>query len=130
MNNIETIKSKLRSFIGTKKIKATPMTWGSIANSVEFLSLKTETPDSHRKRLGIWSNILIPNIAMILDLTDMFRGHLRRCLKNEVSRNPDDQGFYTSHGRFVDRREAYKIAFEAGQITEKFDRLLISEDLY
>ena len=28
MNNIETIKSKLRPFIGTKKIKATPMTWG------------------------------------------------------------------------------------------------------
>lgn len=28
MNNIESIKSKLRPFIGTKKIKATPMTWG------------------------------------------------------------------------------------------------------
>ena len=28
MNNIETIKSKLRPFVGTKKIKATPMTWG------------------------------------------------------------------------------------------------------
>lgn len=28
MSNIESIKSKLRPFIGTKKIKATPMTWG------------------------------------------------------------------------------------------------------
>lgn len=28
MSNIETIKSKLRPFVGTKKIKATPMTWG------------------------------------------------------------------------------------------------------
>ena len=28
MNNIESIKSNLRPFIGTKKIKATPMTWG------------------------------------------------------------------------------------------------------
>lgn len=28
MNNIESIKSKLRPFVGTKKIKATPMTWG------------------------------------------------------------------------------------------------------
>lgn len=28
MSNIESIKSNLRPFIGTKKIKATPMTWG------------------------------------------------------------------------------------------------------
>lgn len=28
MSNSETIKSKLRPFVGTKKIKATPMTWG------------------------------------------------------------------------------------------------------
>lgn len=28
MSNIETIKSKLRPFVGTKKVKATPMTWG------------------------------------------------------------------------------------------------------
>lgn len=28
MSNIETIKSKLRPFVGTKKIKATPMKWG------------------------------------------------------------------------------------------------------
>lgn len=35
---------------------------------------------------------------------------------NELSRKPQDQGFYTSKGRFVDRREAMKIAFEAGQL--------------
>jgi len=28
MSNIESIKSNLRPFVGTKKIKATPMTWG------------------------------------------------------------------------------------------------------
>lgn len=28
MSNVESIKSRLRLFVGTKKIKATPMTWG------------------------------------------------------------------------------------------------------
>lgn len=39
------------------------------------------------------------------------------------------QGFMTSLDRFVDRKEAGKIAFEAGQITKQTD-CLISEDLY
>lgn len=30
-----------------------------------------------------------------------------------------DQGFYTSKGRFVDRIEAMKIAYEAGQVSEE-----------
>lgn len=45
--------------------------------------------------------------------------------------------FYTSRGRFVDRYEATKIAFEAGQLTKSsvYDkqgkiRPLFSEDLY
>ena len=42
---------------------------------------------------------------------------------------PYDQGFITSLDHFVDREEAGKIAFEAGQIT-KLSRTLISEDLY
>lgn len=36
--------------------------------------------------------------------------------RGEVSTKLFDQGFYTSQGRFVDRIEAYKIAFNAGQL--------------
>ena len=55
--------------------------------------------------------------------------------KDEVSRDISDQGFYTSLGRFVDRIEAYKIAFNAGQLkspdySNEYDYRLISEDLY
>jgi len=38
-----------------------------------------------------------------------------------------EQGFLTSLGRFVDRKEAAKIAFESGQTEKKYERLL-SED--
>ena len=47
----------------------------------------------------------------------------------DISRDPYDQGFYTSKGRFVNREEAAKIAFEAGQIDEQ-KKTLFSEDLY
>lgn len=51
--------------------------------------------------------------------------------KDEVSRNPEDQGFYTSKGRFVDRYEACKIAKESGQIEVDDEKtVLYSEDLY
>lgn len=51
--------------------------------------------------------------------------------KGEVSREPEDQGFYTSFGRFVDRYEACKIAKEAGQIeVDDENTVLYSEDLY
>jgi len=55
--------------------------------------------------------------------------------RGEVSTNIYDQGFYTSQGRFVDRIEAYKIAFNAGQLkspnyTNDNEYRLISEDLY
>lgn len=39
------------------------------------------------------------------------------------------QGFLTSLGRFVDRREAGKIAYKAGQV-ERPNLFLTSEDLY
>lgn len=51
--------------------------------------------------------------------------------KGEVSKKSEDQGFYTSKGRFVDRREACKIAKEAGQIEVDDEKtVLYSEDLY
>ena len=40
-----------------------------------------------------------------------------------------EKGFYTSKGRFVDRTEAAKIAYECGQTSELKD-ILYSEDLY
>jgi hypothetical protein len=40
-----------------------------------------------------------------------------------------EQGFYTSKGRYVNRAEAAKIAYAAGQIKEPTDKLF-SEDLY
>lgn len=49
-----------------------------------------------------------------------------------VERNPYSQGFYTSHGRYVNRKDAYKIAMEAGQISGEYNEngILFSEDLY
>ena len=40
------------------------------------------------------------------------------------------QGFYTSWGRFVDRKEALQIAKDAGQVEETNFNQLYSEDLY
>lgn len=37
----------------------------------------------------------------------------------ELSLESGCMGFYTSFGRFVDRTEAMKLAFECGQVTEK-----------
>lgn len=42
MSNIETIKSKLRPFVGTKKIKATPMTWGQYCELRELKPVEDE----------------------------------------------------------------------------------------
>lgn len=43
---------------------------------------------------------------------------------------PATQGFVTSLDRFVDREEAWKIAFDAGQIKDESNKTLFSEDLY
>lgn len=48
---------------------------------------------------------------------------------NIVSIGSDAQGFMTSNGRFVDRKEAGKIAFECGQINAE-SQYLFSEDIY
>jgi hypothetical protein len=41
----------------------------------------------------------------------------------------DPQGFVTDDGRFVEREEAAKIAFDAGQI-QKPKKVLFSEDVF
>lgn len=48
----------------------------------------------------------------------------------EVSRNPKDQGFYTSKGRFVTREEGLEIARASGQVKDIIGGVLTSEDLY
>jgi hypothetical protein len=59
-----------------------------------------------------------------------------RRFEGEVDKSPKAQGFYTSKGRFVNRKEAMEIAYNAGQVSidvAKFDgefRNLFSEDLY
>jgi len=56
--------------------------------------------------------------------------------EGEVSKKQKDQGFYTSRGRFVDRKEAFMIAYHANQIPiSLYDERgsngkLFSEDLY
>jgi len=40
------------------------------------------------------------------------------------------EGFLTTDNFFVDRKKAYTIALEAGQIHNKIIKLLFSEDLY
>jgi hypothetical protein len=44
----------------------------------------------------------------------------------EVSRKQEDQGFYTSKGRFVEREEAMYIAWKAGQVTN--EKAFIGDD--
>lgn len=39
------------------------------------------------------------------------------------------QGFVTECGKFLDRKEAARVAFEAGQVKELYP-ILMSEDLY
>lgn len=53
---------------------------------------------------------------------------LARFGKNKLDANR--QGFYTSYGRFVDRRLAMKIAIAAEQVKDNGQTFLYSEDLY
>lgn len=50
-------------------------------------------------------------------------------LTNHPVKRKDMEGFLTSQNRFVSRKEAGQIAFEAGQIDEPTD-CLFSEDIY
>ena len=51
------------------------------------------------------------------DILQRFRG--------EVSTKQEDQGFYTSKGRYVDRIEAMDIAFKVGQVTEDNYQIIV-----
>ena len=45
---------------------------------------------------------------------DIYKRHY-----DEVSMDPEDCGFYSSKGRFLTRKEAMKVAYEAGQVTKE-----------
>lgn len=47
-----------------------------------------------------------------------------------ADRNPRSQGFMTSMGRWVDRKEAAEIARRERQVREDHSGILFSEDLY
>lgn len=56
----------------------------------------------------------------ICDIEIGYRHHdIYQRFGEEISMKPKDQGFYTSKGRFVDRYEGMKIAYEAGQYTKR-----------
>lgn len=55
----------------------------------------------------------------ILEIEIGYRHHdIFMRFMGEVSKNPYDQGFYTSLGRYVDRYEGMKIAKDAGQVPQ------------
>lgn len=47
-----------------------------------------------------------------------------------MSTKPSDQGFFTSRGRFVNRKDAMKIAIDCGQVNDNNFSELYSEDVY
>lgn len=95
-----------------------------IDNSKEYIlcaALKRKEPK--QQMIGYPNDLAYIEIGMRhFDIRDRFPG--------EVSMKIDDQGFLTSHGRFVSREEAEQIARECGQITEIIGGTLTSEDIY
>lgn len=49
--------------------------------------------------------------------------------KGELGLGPNDQGFYTSRGRFVDRKEGMKIAMECGQVSKENGHMSFLSDI-
>lgn len=67
------------------------------------------------RKLDLYYNNDICNIEI------GYRHHdIIRRFQGEISRYPEDQGFYTSFGRFVGRKEAMVIAMAAGQVRNTY----------
>lgn len=81
-----------------------------------------------------------PRHYYVSDLYDVELGYRHADIlarfKGEVSTSAVDQGFYTSRNRFVNRNEAFLIAYHANQIAIELynergkEGKLFSEDLY
>lgn len=88
-----------------------------------------------KPRVSIYGNPYHEGTNDILNVELGYRHHdIFHRFSDELNKSPDAQGFYTSKGRFVNRKEGYKIALNAGQLPK--DRIsdgidiLCSEDLY
>ena len=69
-----------------------------------------------------------PMIISILPTIFFYKAEQRN---SKLQKNKTTQGFITSYGRFVDRHEAYEIAFDCGQIKSKSPvGTLYSEDVF
>lgn len=81
------------------------------------------------ERAAIWHRGLVHSVARPGRHHDVIRTMAEKHgLGPEAQRH---QGFYTSHERFVDRKEGAKIAIAAGQIEAlKWPPDLYSEDLW
>ena len=96
-----------------------------IDNSTEYILCAAIRRKQPREGSPYWEGTNdIMNIEIGYRHHDIFhRFNNRGIHKNyencEVSNRMEDQGFYTSKGRFVDRYEGMKIAYEAGQVSEE-----------
>ena len=55
--------------------------------------------------------------------------HIAYLISKDLKKLPHEEGFLTSHNRFVDRREASSIALLAGQV-KSYKKQLFSEDIW
>ena len=108
-----------------------------IDNTKEYILCAAIRRKEPRKcKVGI--NPYHPGLNDILDIEIGFRHHdIYHRFYPEMSNKPQDQGFYTSYGRFVNRNEGMRIAYECGQVDKEYAflsngefRELFSEDLY
>ena len=129
----------------------TPFFWKVIGN--KLFAFDFFLPQENRKLLEVKSinGIHVSNFIAQIEVNDLYDIEIgyRHCdifarFGDEISKNPYDQGFYTSKGRFVDREKAAYIAMLAGQIdiekclsiknVDGFDVVILkplySEDLY
>lgn len=86
------------------------------------------------KYVALWKN---QSISESQDVDDIYKIEIGRRHNDILTRfkgelDEDQQGFYTSYGRFVTREEAVKIALKSGQLPKhQSDTIwLFSEDLW
>ena len=91
-----------------------------IDNSKEYILCAAIRRKQPREGSPYWEGTNdIMNIEIGYRHHDIFHRFNNRDEDCEVSNRMEDQGFYTSKGRFVDRYEGMKIAYEAGQVSEE-----------
>ena len=90
-----------------------------IDNSKEYI-LCSAIKRKERKICPRGGNPYREGINDILEIEIGYRHHdIYQRFYNELSMKPNDQGFYTSRGRFVTREEGMKIAYVIPNITKE-----------